>query len=477
MQAREAATGAFGGRNCPERPAAPRRSGPAHPWPPGSNEQALARYFLTSCVLTSHSTHMLPFTVEFRTGLSLYQQLVYAVQKAIISGQLLPGDRFPSVRKLSQELRINPNTAQKVVTRLVDQGLLEVKPGVGTRVARLPEASQRERSALLDHEAEALVVEARRAVADAGTGPGSGSRPLEWSFESFNHRPGEPRQGRLDMNAIIETHQLTRRFGKTLAVRNLSLQVPEGSVFAFLGPNGAGKTTVIKMLMNMIRPTSGTARMLGTDSLRLSPAQLARIGYVSENQEMLEWMTVQQLIDYCRPMYPTWDPDLCRQLIRQFELPLNRKLKTFSRGMKVKASLLSSLSYRPELVILDEPFTGLDALVRDEFIRGLLELSGRSQWTILVASHDIDEVERLADWVGVIDKGEKSAGRAPPSRCRPAFVNARPPWSLAGSCRRHSPIPGCWRRKLGRWFGLWTAATGRKPVTRPFGVLCRGSRI
>ena len=105
---------------------------------------------------------MLPFTVQFRTGLSLYQQLVYAVQKAIISGQLLPGDRFPSVRKLSQELRINPNTAQKVVTRLVDQGLLEVKPGVGTRVARLPEASQRERSALLDHEAEALVVEARR---------------------------------------------------------------------------------------------------------------------------------------------------------------------------------------------------------------------------------------------------------------------------------------------------------------------------
>ena len=104
---------------------------------------------------------MLPFTVEFRTGLSLYQQLVYAVQKAIISGQLLPGDRFPSVRKLSQELRINPNTAQKVVTRLVDQGLLE-EPGVGTRVARLPEASQRERSALLDHEAEALVVEARR---------------------------------------------------------------------------------------------------------------------------------------------------------------------------------------------------------------------------------------------------------------------------------------------------------------------------
>ena len=231
-----------------------------------------------------------------------------------------------------------------------------------------------------------------------------------------------------------------------------------------LGPNGAGKTTVIKMLMNMIRPTSGTARMMGVDSLRLGPAQLARIGYVSENQQMLEWMTVQQLIDYCRPMYPTWDPDLCRQLIRQFELPLNRKIKTFSRGMKVKASLLSSLSYRPELVILDEPFTGLDALVRDEFIRGLLELSGRSQWTILVASHDIDEVERLADWVGVIDKGEKRLAETTTSlqaRFRQCEATLEPgrelpetlpdSWLLAeragaGGSVRGQPLPGGSRR-------------------------------
>ena len=136
-------------------------AGQMDPWPPGSKEQA-AQNILDIMCTNMHSTHMLPFTVEFRTGLSLHQQLVYAVQKAIISGQLLPGTAFPSVRKLSQELRINPNTAQKVVTRLVDQGLLEVKPGVGTMVARLPEASPRERSALLEHEAEALVVEARR---------------------------------------------------------------------------------------------------------------------------------------------------------------------------------------------------------------------------------------------------------------------------------------------------------------------------
>lgn len=105
---------------------------------------------------------MLPFTVRLRTGVSVYRQTVYAVQKAVVSGQLLPGDRFPSVRNLSQELRINPNTAQKVVRRLVDQGLLEVQPGIGTIVAKLPDATPRERSALLEDEVEQLVVEARR---------------------------------------------------------------------------------------------------------------------------------------------------------------------------------------------------------------------------------------------------------------------------------------------------------------------------
>ena len=217
------------------------------------------------------------------------------------------------------------------------------------------------------------------------------------------------------MDTVIETRGLTRRFRKTVAVRDLSLEVPAGSIFALLGPNGAGKTTLIKMVMNMVRPSGGRATILGTDSLRLGPPQLERIGYVSENQELPEWMTVQELIDYCRPFYPAWDDDLCRRLTRQFNLPLARQLKTFSRGMKVKAALLSSLSYRPELMILDEPFTGLDALVRDELIRGLLEVTDQEKRTIFIASHDIDEVERLADWVGVIHKGEMQMSEPAPS--------------------------------------------------------------
>ena len=104
-------------------------------------------------------------------------------------------------------------------------------------------------------------------------------------------------------------------------------------------------------------------------------------------------------------MYPSWDLDLSRRLTRQFELPLSKKIKSFSRGMRIKAALLVSLAYRPELVVLDEPLSGLDPLVRDELMRGLLELSDRTEWTMLVASHDIDEVERLVDWVAVIDRG------------------------------------------------------------------------
>jgi ABC-2 type transport system ATP-binding protein len=207
------------------------------------------------------------------------------------------------------------------------------------------------------------------------------------------------------MNNVIETHGLQRSFGKTEAVGDLTLMVPEGSIYAFLGPNGAGKTTTIKTLMNILQPTAGVARVLGAESTSLGPHEFAQIGYVSENQQMPEWMTVGQLIDYCRPMYPKWDTAFCDKLLRQFDLPLDRKLKSLSRGMKMKAALLTSLAYRPRLLVLDEPFTGLDPLVRDEFIRGMLELSEEENWTVFISSHDIDEVERLADWVGIIDSG------------------------------------------------------------------------
>jgi len=207
------------------------------------------------------------------------------------------------------------------------------------------------------------------------------------------------------MTYAIETQDLTRRFGRTEAVHGLTLQVPAGSVFALLGPNGAGKTTTLKLLMNLLRPTRGTATVLGTDSRRLDARAFARIAYVSENQRLPEWMTPRELFDYCRPFYPTWDDGLRRRLESDLGLPPEARLRTLSRGTRMKAALLASLAYRPELVVLDEPFTGLDPVVRDELIRGLLDVSADRPPTILVSSHDIDEVERLADWVGFIRDG------------------------------------------------------------------------
>lgn len=205
---------------------------------------------------------------------------------------------------------------------------------------------------------------------------------------------------------IIETRNLSHRYWRTEAVQGLNLAVPAGSVFALLGPNGAGKTTTIKMLVNLLRPTGGEARVLGVDSRQLGERELAQLGYVSENQQLPLWMTVQQLLDYCRPFYPTWDRELERTLLTQFDLPANRRLKHLSRGMLMKAALLSSLAYRPKLLILDEPFSGLDPLMREEFVRGVLEVSTHGEWTVFVSSHDIEDVERLCDHVGIIDQGK-----------------------------------------------------------------------
>ena len=204
---------------------------------------------------------------------------------------------------------------------------------------------------------------------------------------------------------IIETRNLTHRYWRTEAVQDLNLAVPAGSVFALLGPNGAGKTTTIKMLMNLLRPTAGEARVLGVDSRHLGEHELAQIGYVSENQQLPLWMSVRQLLDYCRPFYPTWDAALEKTLLAQFDLPADRKLRHLSLGMLMKAALLSSLAYRPKLLVLDEPFSGLDPLMREEFVRGVLEVSALGDWTVLVSSHDIEDVERLADHVGMMENG------------------------------------------------------------------------
>jgi ABC-2 type transport system ATP-binding protein len=205
------------------------------------------------------------------------------------------------------------------------------------------------------------------------------------------------------MSDLIAATGLVKRFRSVRVLDGLNLTVSEGSVFGLAGPNGAGKTTTIKILMNILRPNSGHATVLGVDSRALGPETLANIGYVSENQELPEWMTLQYLLAYLKPFYPTWDDRRAAQLIRQFDLPLDRQLRHLSRGMRMKAALAASLAYRPPLLIMDEPFSGLDPLVREELIEGLLESAGET--TILISSHDLAEIESFASHIGYLDRG------------------------------------------------------------------------
>src|SRR5262249_36207284 len=147
---------------------------------------------------------------------------------------------------------------------------------------------------------------------------------------------------------------------------------PEGSVYGLIGSNGAGKTTAIKVLMNIIRANSGEAKVLGVDSRQLGHAQFSQIGYVSENQEMPEWMTVRYFLDYLKPFYPRWDDARVTELMDLFQMPSDRQIRLLSRGMRMKASLISSTAYHPRLLVLDEPFSGLDALIREDLVRGTL---------------------------------------------------------------------------------------------------------
>jgi ABC-2 type transport system ATP-binding protein len=205
------------------------------------------------------------------------------------------------------------------------------------------------------------------------------------------------------MSDPIRIAGLTKKFRRTPVLKGIDLTVPRESVFALIGPNGAGKTTTIKIAMNILRPTAGRAEILGIDSRRLAGRDFTRIGYVSENQEMPDWMTVDYFLRYLRPFYPAWDDALAAQLIGRFNLPGGRKLKHLSRGMRMKAALASSLAYRPEVIVLDEPFTGLDPLARDEFIEGLLERSQNT--TVFISSHDLADIETFASHIAYLEDG------------------------------------------------------------------------
>jgi ABC-2 type transport system ATP-binding protein len=203
---------------------------------------------------------------------------------------------------------------------------------------------------------------------------------------------------------MIRADNLWKRFGSHEALRGLSFSVPEGSAYALIGANGAGKTTTIRILMNILDAQRGRATVLGADSRRISPRELAQIGYVSENQDIPNALTVAEYLDYLRPFYPRWDKSLEASVMGELRLPRERRIGDLSHGMRMKVALACALPFRPKLLILDEPLSGLDSLVRDEFMAGLVRQLDET--TVLISSHELSEIEGVATHVGFIEEGK-----------------------------------------------------------------------
>lgn len=207
-------------------------------------------------------------------------------------------------------------------------------------------------------------------------------------------------------SAPISVHELSFRYGRQNVFENVSFHVPKGSLYALLGPNGAGKTTLMQVLIGIRRTYMGNAQVLMRECSTLRVQDRQRIGYVAEGLKLPAWMRLEQLEAYLAPLYPTWDRRHADNLRERFELDPKSKIGKMSRGQYMKAALLTALASRPELLVLDEPFTGMDVSVKDELVRGLLAASSGEESTILLSSHDIGGLELLADWVGFL--GERS---------------------------------------------------------------------
>lgn len=203
----------------------------------------------------------------------------------------------------------------------------------------------------------------------------------------------------------IAFERLTHYYGATKALDSLTLEVPDACVFALLGRNGAGKTTAIKCLLGFLPPTRGSARILGHDAAALPPGARGRIGYVAEGQRLVSWMRVRELVAYQRASFPSFDNDLCASHLKRLGLPEKRRVFQLSRGMRAQLALALALAQRPEVLVLDDPAMGLDAVVRREFLDVMIDLIAEEGRTVLFSSHILTDVERVADRVAILDRG------------------------------------------------------------------------
>src|SRR6266478_1624949 len=207
-------------------------------------------------------------------------------------------------------------------------------------------------------------------------------------------------------DAPIVIENLLRRFGRKVALDSVTLTVPRGCVFGLVGENGAGKTTLIKTILGLLKPDAGSVRVFGLDPVRQPAEVLGRIGFLSEDRDLPSWMRVRELLRYLQPFYRQWDSSYANELLGRFELEPEARIKNLSRGQTAKVGLLAALAHRPELLLLDEPSSGLDPVVRRDILEAIIRTVSQEGRTVVFSSHLLDEVERVSDEVAMLHAGK-----------------------------------------------------------------------
>lgn len=204
---------------------------------------------------------------------------------------------------------------------------------------------------------------------------------------------------------VVELDGVSRRFGKTVALDGLSLRVPRGCVYGLVGVNGAGKTTLIKHILGLLKARSGSVRVFGLDPVRNPVAVLRRIGYLSEERDLPEWMRIDELMRYTAAYHPNWDQAHAEELLRTFGLDASKKVKNLSKGMRAQAGLVAAVAHRPDLLVLDEPSTGLDAVIRRDILKAIIRTVADDGRNAIFSSHLLDEVEQMSDFISMVHEG------------------------------------------------------------------------
>lgn len=205
--------------------------------------------------------------------------------------------------------------------------------------------------------------------------------------------------------SVVDVTNLSRLYGEKTALDGVSFRAGAGQVYGLVGSNGAGKTTLLKHLLGLLRATSGSVRVFGRDPVVDPVGVLSRVGYLSEDRELPEWMRVEELMRYTQAFHPTWDASYARELLETFALDPAKKIKDLSKGMRAQAGLIAAVAYRPELLILDEPSSGLDPIVRRDILEAIIRTVTDEGRTVIFSSHLLDEVERVSDHVAMLHKG------------------------------------------------------------------------